>query len=232
MALNRFTAARWSSSAIGAGAGEQGGDGGVVVDARRAGVPRLAGAVAAVGERGPLPEVEDGGGARRVVGLRVDHRHDLAAEQEEVGDRPQVAGVDLAARAAGPATDLLRRHRGVDALHHLRVAQEGLGAGHHDVGGDRDQRALERGALLRERLGDRRVVGDQPVGGLDRRSRRQPRTIASSPGAVELDLGAGGRLVAAEARSPSRTGTWNSRLTIPMWLRSVPLVQMIAVSSW
>ena len=23
-------------------------------------------------------------------------------------------------------------------------------------------------------------------------------------------------------------GTWNSRLTIPMWLRSVPLVQMIA----
>lgn len=27
-------------------------------------------------------------------------------------------------------------------------------------------------------------------------------------------------------------GTWNSRLTMPMWLRTVPLVQRIPVSSW
>ena len=27
-------------------------------------------------------------------------------------------------------------------------------------------------------------------------------------------------------------GTWNSRLTIPMWLRGVPLVQTIPASSW
>ena len=46
--------------------------------------------------------------------------------------------------------------------------------------------------------------------------------------AVELDLGARGGLVAVERGNPSRTGTWNSRLTIPMWLRRVPLVQMIA----
>lgn len=37
---------------------------------------------------------------------------------------------------------------------------------------------------------------------------------------------------AALKEQPMTQGTWNSRLTIPMWLRTVPLVQMMAVSSW
>ena len=106
---------------------EQGGDRVGVVDPRGAGVPRLAGAVAPVRRTGALPEVEDGRGARGIVTLRIDHRHDLAAQQEEVGDGPQVAGVDLAAGTTRPPADLLRRHGRLDALHHRRVAEVGLG---------------------------------------------------------------------------------------------------------
>ena len=84
------------------------------------------------------------------------------------------------------------------ALHHLRVAQERLGAGHHDVGGHRDQRALERGALLGERPGDRargssmrRLAVSTAVSA----SATDDRLVA---GAVELDLGARVGLGAAE----------------------------------
>ena len=56
----------------------------------------------------------------------------------------------------------------------------------------------------------------------------QPRTIASSPEQSSSTSVPGGRLAAGEARSAITHGTWNSRLTIPMWLRTVPLVQMMA----
>ena len=151
----------------------------------------------------------------------------LRPEQEEVADRPEVAGVDLAAGATGPPADLLGRHGGVDLPHHLGVAQEGLRAGHHDVGRHRDQRALERGALLGERLGDGRVVGDEPVG-------RSPRDGLLSHGRPPRRPSSRARpRRRRRARRPAKAqpithGTWNSRLTMPMWLRTVPLVQMIA----
>ena len=214
-------------------AGQQLGDDRVVVGRRRARVPGLPGAVAAaIGLRGPLPEVEHDGGVGRVVRPRIDHREDLPAQQVEVGDRPQVAGVDLASRAPGPPPDLLGRHRRVDAPHHLRVAQERLRAGDHDVRRHGDQRALERGALLRERLRDRRVVVDQPVGGptADAGS-SQARTTASAPEQSSSTSAPAAGSSPAKAQAITQ-GTWNSRLTIPMWLRTVPLVQMIAVSSW
>ena len=74
------------------------------------------------------------------------------------------------------------------------------------------------------------MVGDQPVGRLDRVS-CQPRTTASSPeqSSSTSAPAAGSSPLNAQ---PITHGTWNSRLTIPMWLRSVPLVQMIPVSSW
>ena len=53
---------------------------------------------------------------------------------------------------AARRADLLGRHGGVDRAHQVGVAQVGLDAGHEDVGGDGDERALERGALERERF--------------------------------------------------------------------------------
>ncbi len=136
-----------------------------VVGRGGAGVPRLPGAVAAaVGHRGALPEVEERVHRLRRRRRRIDHPHDVAPEEREVGDRPEVAGVDLAAGTAGAATDLLRRHRLVDRGHHLRVAEVGLRARHDDVRGDGDQLRLEARALHRQRLRDGRVVGDEPVG--------------------------------------------------------------------
>ena len=131
--------------------------------------------------------------------------------------------------------DLLDRHRRVDRPHHLRVAQERLAAPDDDVGGHRDELRAVRRALGGERPGDRAVVGDEPVGlGLARRIRS-----ARATSATEHPLGAeqSSSTSVPSAGTSSSTqammhGTWNSRLTMPMWLRGVPPVHTTPVSSW
>ena len=149
-------------------------------------------------QRGAFPEVEHRVHAVGRVERRVEHAVDLAAEQREVGDRPQEARVDLAARAAGPPTDLLGRACAASMrAHHLGIAQVRLGARDDDVCGHRDERRLERGAFRGERPADRAVVGDELV-----RRRFCSSVIVVAHGthdrlgarAVELDLGAVGRL--------------------------------------
>ena len=87
----------------------------------------------------------------------------LRPSSQKFGDSPEVHRVDPRAGAPARPPDLLGRHRGVDRSDHLGIAVPALHAGRDDVGGDRDQLRLERRALSAERLGDRRVVGDQPV---------------------------------------------------------------------
>ena len=128
------------------------------------GVDGLAGAVTPEPAGGPVPEVQDRVGGIGRVERRVELREDLAAHQEEVGDRPQVHRVDLGARPPAGGTDLLRRHGGVDGPHHLRVADERLAARHQDVRRHRDELALVAGPLRRQPVRDRAVVRDQLVG--------------------------------------------------------------------
>ena len=99
----------------------------------------------------------------RIVRVETHPGDDLAAEQPEVRDTPEVHGVDPGARPPADAADLLGGHRGVDGSDHLGVAVPALDARRDDVRGHRDQLRLERSALGAQRLRDRRVVRDQAV---------------------------------------------------------------------
>ena len=200
-----------------------------VVRAHVVGVPRLQVAVVAERERSALPEVEHLEGAVGIVRVETHPGDDLAAEQPEVRHAPEVHGVDACARPTADAADLLSGHRGVDGSDHLGVAVPALDARGDDVRGHRDQLRLERRALGAQRLRDRGVIGDEAV--------RLGSVIAS--GVIAISHGRPPSRLSSRPRPRRRSrarpsgnvhaithGTWNSRLTIPMWLRGVPPVQI------
>ena len=202
-------------------------------------VPRLMRAVVEpVRARGAFPEVEH---RRDVLHFLLDveqagsgdHR---AAEQGEVGNRPQPHGIDHRREVMPRVPELFGRNRICDLLHHRRVAPVALDTRDDDVCGNGDQRRFQSRALHRQRVRDLAVVPEPLVAPIAippraERLRHDARRTTPSDPLQSISIASPSVGSASENTADITHGTWYSRLTIPMCDSGVPERQTTAVSS-